>query len=70
MIIPKETAWFQFYNNLGEVMNLEDSEFYKEDYIGLRKLMEENKIKFVELEGNHLEFDDNDIEIHMIPALN
>jgi palmitoyl-protein thioesterase len=69
MIIPKETAWFQFYDQNKQVAKLEDSEFYKNDYIGLRKLNEESKIHFVELPGDHLRFNNDDIEKYMIPAL-
>ena len=46
MIIPKETAWFQFYDEKYNVEGLEDSKFYKEDFIGVRKLNEEGKINF------------------------
>jgi palmitoyl-protein thioesterase len=69
MIIPRETAWFQFYDENRNVMKLEDTEFYQKDFIGLKQLNEENKIKFVELEGNHLNFDYEDIDKYMLPAL-
>jgi palmitoyl-protein thioesterase len=69
MILPKETAWFEFLNVNGDVVSLKDSDFYKSDYIGIRQLTEENKIDFVELEGNHLNFDRDDIRKYMFPAL-
>lgn len=69
MIIPKETAWFQYYTADGTVQNLQDSDFYINDYIGIKYLNEQNKINFVELQGNHLEFDKDDILKTMIPAL-
>jgi palmitoyl-protein thioesterase len=69
MIIPKETAWFQFYNQDKSVGELVDSEFYKNDFIGVKALHEQKKIKFVELEGNHLNFGYEDISEYMIPAL-
>jgi len=69
MIIPKETAWFQFYNDKMEVAELKDQEFYKSDFLGVKKLNEEGKISFVELQGNHLQFSDYDIVEYMIPAL-
>jgi palmitoyl-protein thioesterase len=69
MIIPKETAWFQFYDSNHEVQDIEETDFYKQDFIGLRKLTEENKINLNTIEGNHLQFSDEDIETIMIPAL-
>jgi palmitoyl-protein thioesterase len=69
MIIPKETAWFQFYDSNHNVVNLEDSEFYKNDYLGIRTLNEGKRIQFVELPGQHLHFNRDDIITHMIPAL-
>lgn len=69
MIIPKETSQFRFYNKENVVEDLEKSDFYINDYIGVRQLMEENKIKLLDLEGDHLNFDREDIETHMIPIL-
>ena len=70
MIIPRETAWFQFYNSELNLMDLQDSEFYIKDFIGVKTLNEQNKIEFVELKGNHLKFSHKDITTYMIPALN
>jgi palmitoyl-protein thioesterase len=69
MIIPKETAWFQFYDSAHQVQDIKETDFYKQDYIGFRKLAEENKIIFNTIEGNHLQFSDDDIDNLMIPAL-
>ena len=69
MIIPKETAWFQFYDNNLNVMKLENSDFYKHDYIGLRHLVESGKVEFVELEGEHLEFEGHEMMNYMIYPL-
>jgi palmitoyl-protein thioesterase len=69
MIIPKETAWFQFYDENKKLVDLTESEFYKEDFIGLKKLNEEKKIDFLTFDGNHLHFTRDEIEKYMIPAL-
>jgi palmitoyl-protein thioesterase len=69
MILPKETAWFQFLDKEGNVEKLEDSEFYKKDYLGIRQLHNDKKITFVQLVGDHLRFSYSDIEDYMIPAL-
>ena len=44
VIVPRESSWFMFYDFEGkEIVPLEESQFYKEDFIGLRKLIEEGK---------------------------
>jgi palmitoyl-protein thioesterase len=69
MIVPRETAWFESYDKNRNVVKLEDSEFYKKDLIGLKKLVEEQKVDFVTIPGNHLRFTHDDIAKYMIPAL-
>lgn len=70
MIIPRETAWFGFYDVDGTtIINIEDSEFYKSDYIGMKKLNEEKKIEFLTFQGDHLQFSYDQIEKNIIPAL-
>ena len=42
MIIPKETAWFQSYKeNTTEIQELEETDFYKIDMLGLKTLDEQ-----------------------------
>jgi palmitoyl-protein thioesterase len=69
MIYPKETAWFQEVNEKGKLIDLEDSEIYKNDTFGLRTLDKENKIKFYSLEGQHLYFTYSDLYIYAFPFL-
>jgi len=70
VITPRESSWFQFYDKEGkEIVPLKDSNFYKEDYIGLRILDEQGKITFVELEGDHVIISYEDIEKYIIPFL-
>ena len=54
MVYPKESEWFQELNGLMKVQPLEKSDFYKEDYIGLRSLNEAGKVQFVSIDGDHL----------------
>ena len=57
VITPKESSWFEFYDKDGKnLVKLEDSEFYKKDFIGIRQLNEQGKISFVEFEGEHVFF--------------
>ena len=54
-IVPIESSWFTFYDFEGkEIVPLEESEFYKKDFIGLRKLNEEGKVTFTEFRGEHI----------------
>ena len=59
MVIPKESAHFGFWDNANPdvIVNLKDSEMYTEDWIGLRSLDEAGKLKLLEVEGDHLQFD-------------
>ena len=69
MIIPKETAWFQFYDANGELQKLEDSELYQKDFIGVKTLNEQGKIDFFKFYGDHLDFGTEEIDKYMIPYL-
>lgn len=55
VITPRDSSWFMFYDFEGnKIVPLEESDFYKSDYIGLRKLNEEGKVIFTEFEGEHV----------------
>ncbi len=69
MIIPRETAWFEFYNEKEELVSLKDSEFYKNDTLGLRSLDEAGKVIFETIPGEHLQFSNEDMINYMIPVL-
>jgi palmitoyl-protein thioesterase len=70
VIIPRETAWFQFYDSTGvNLIKLEDSDFYKEDFIGLRYLVEKNRTQFIEWEGEHVSFTLDDVDKYLIDFL-
>jgi palmitoyl-protein thioesterase len=70
VITPLESTWFEFYDNNGDyILPLQESYFYKADFIGLRYLIENNRVKFVEFEGEHVIFTDHELETHIIPFL-
>ena len=67
---PPSSAWFEFHDRWGNfVVPLRKSQFYIDDYIGLRKLDEENKVNFIKLPGRHLYVTDKQIILHIIPIL-
>lgn len=64
VITPRESSWFEIWDEKGkEIVQLEDSKFYKEDFIGLRKLDEEGKVEFVLFEGEHVMYTPEEYEI-------
>lgn len=69
MIHPKETAWFQQMDTENNVMALEDTDFYNNDYIGLKQMMDSGKVQFEKIEGDHLQFSQSDITNTFVPFL-
>lgn len=70
VVTPPSSAWFEFYDKeTDKVMPLKESSFYKDDYIGLRELDSQGKVKFVKLSGDHIHFSDYDIDTYIIPVL-
>jgi len=70
VVSPPSTSWFEFYeSSTNKIIPLKESDFYKEDYIGIRELDSNGKINFVKLSGDHIHFSDYDIDTYMIPVL-
>jgi len=67
VLIPKETAWFEFYDKDDNIVALKDSDFYNNDLIGLKYLVDQNRVDFLEFEGDHLQFTEQDIINRIIP---
>lgn len=62
-VIPKESSWFGSYAPAGDsapgeptIIPMKQQPLYTEDWIGLRKLDSENRIKFITCEGGHLHY--------------
>ncbi|KAF9284454.1 hypothetical protein BGZ68_004684 [Mortierella alpina] len=53
---PKETAWFGFEDENGEIIDLEDQDQYKQDWLGLKTMDDAGKLVFDVLEGEHMQF--------------
>jgi len=60
MVEPKESEWFGFYADGQDVniVSLNDSALYKEDWLGLQQLDTESKLHFLTVDGDHLQFTD------------
>ncbi|KAG0370318.1 hypothetical protein BGZ54_006894 [Gamsiella multidivaricata] len=53
---PKETAWFGFQDETGDIVDLEDQDQYKKDWLGLRTMDQAGKLVFDIMEGEHMQF--------------
>ena len=57
MVFPKESEWFwELQADLKTVLPVNQTDFYVNDYIGLRQMEEQGKIQYVTFQGEHLQF--------------
>lgn len=69
MVYPKESEWFQTFDENMDLIPFEESDFYKSDVLGLKTLNEAGKITFSEVDGDHLQFSTADINDTIVPFL-
>lgn len=57
IVQPRETSWFGFYKpgSDTELQTLEESEMFTKDKLGLRKMKDDGKLVFMQVEGNHMQ---------------
>eukprot|EP00798_Chlamydomonas_sp_ICE-L_P020704 gene20704-27508_t len=55
-VVPRDSAWFSFFNEDGQVVALEDLPIYKEDWIGLKTLLDSGKLVRDSIPGEHMQF--------------
>jgi palmitoyl-protein thioesterase len=75
-VVPRDSAWFSFYDRQGNLTNVANSAFY--NTLGLKMMHDDNKIVFLTLEGGHMQIGDenlhdlvmmyfaNDVKSHVI----
>jgi len=58
-IIPRESSQFGFYREGQDnaTLELQDLDLYKEDWLGLQEMEVEGRLHFMEMEGDHMDFD-------------
>jgi palmitoyl-protein thioesterase len=58
-VIPIHSQHFETYapDNDTVIVPLRESKIYKEDWIGLKKLDETGRLVFIEVPGDHIEYD-------------
>lgn len=69
MVYPKESEWFQYFNENKTLLAFNQTDSYQKNLVGLKDLYAQNKISFVSLPGDHLEFTEDDINKYFIPFL-
>ena len=68
VIVPRESSWFEFFDKDGKtIIPLKKSDFYIEDYIGLRKLIEEGKVTFTEFAEEHVLYHIKEYQEEIVP---
>ncbi|KAL5539220.1 hypothetical protein UlMin_044516 [Ulmus minor] len=71
ILIPKETSWFGYYpdGTFDQVLPAQETKLYTEDWIGLKTLDEEGKVKFINVSGNHLQITKSEMKKYIVPYL-
>ncbi|KAH7659345.1 Palmitoyl protein thioesterase protein [Dioscorea alata] len=71
VLIPKETSWFGYYPDgaFSPILPPQQTALYQEDWIGLKKLDDEGRVKFISIEGGHLGISKKDMKKYMVPYL-
>jgi len=72
MVQPIESEWFGFYviGQDQEVIPLQQTDLYIQDWIGVKTLDQQGKLQFLSVVGDHLQFTDQWFYENMIPLLN
>ncbi|RKP06161.1 Alpha/Beta hydrolase protein, partial [Thamnocephalis sphaerospora] len=61
MVTPSATSWFGYYDQNGDaVLPMDKQPIYTDDWIGLRKLDQADRIVFKETEGQHVSSNSDD----------
>ena len=70
MVYPKESEWFwELQADEKTVTDVKKTDFYTSDYIGLRALDEAGKVQYETIQGDHLQFTEQDIDDMIVPFL-
>ncbi|KAH0869351.1 hypothetical protein HID58_076373 [Brassica napus] len=71
VIVPKDSSWFGFYpdGDFGPLLTVRETKLFKEDWIGLKPLVDTGKVEFVSIDGAHLRMSNVDIVKYVVPYL-
>ena len=69
VIHPIESSWFGQVSPSGEVIPMEDTAIYQDNKFGLKTLHEQERIFKHSVEGEHLQYGPEYIQMTIVPAL-
>uniref|UniRef100_UPI00398E7562 palmitoyl-protein thioesterase 1 n=1 Tax=Pristiophorus japonicus TaxID=55135 RepID=UPI00398E7562 len=71
MVVPVDSEWFGFYKigQAKDTYSLQESALYKEDRLGLKAMDKANKLEFLTVDGDHLQFSEDWFIANIIPYL-
>ncbi|CAI9095687.1 OLC1v1031683C1, partial [Oldenlandia corymbosa var. corymbosa] len=71
VLVPKETSWFGYYPDgaFKPILAADQTDLYKEDWIGLKTLDEAGRVKYIQVPGNHLGISKGDMKTYVVPYL-
>jgi palmitoyl-protein thioesterase len=55
-VVPRDSAWFSFWDGAETVVPLKDQPLYQEDWLGLKRLDEAGGLVFESAPGEHMQF--------------
>ncbi|KAL6079966.1 Palmitoyl-protein thioesterase 1 [Balamuthia mandrillaris] len=60
MVVPRESEWFGEFakGSLSTIVPMNETDLYKQDWIGLKTLDQNGKLVFLSVDGDHLRFTD------------
>lgn len=58
-LVPKESAFFYDSDAEGRILNFNDTKLYKQDLIGLKRLLDDGRIDFFEIDEDHMRIPQN-----------
>jgi palmitoyl-protein thioesterase len=72
VVQPPASEWFGWYVEGQDkiTVDVRNTSLYQDDTIGLKYLMDNNKVEFIACEGNHLQFTDQWFITNLIPYAN
>lgn len=70
VVDPRFSEWFgEYAANSRDLVYMNETELYKEDWIGIKDLQEADKITYIAWVGNHLQFNTTQVDEFIIPLL-
>lgn len=55
IIKPRDSAWFSFFDESGQIKDIHDQDWYKNDTLGIKSLDASDRIEFLSLPGTHMQ---------------